>query len=98
MLSRTEERPARVAPGLVMLLLVIVIGLLAVAVIVASIASAADTGAPTTWTWVGLIGGLLLGGLAALMALGLFVVQPNQGAVLILFGRYIGTVRRDGWF
>jgi regulator of protease activity HflC (stomatin/prohibitin superfamily) len=40
----------------------------------------------------------LVVGLAAFVALGLFVVQPNQAAVLILFGRYIGTVRRDGWF
>jgi regulator of protease activity HflC (stomatin/prohibitin superfamily) len=60
--------------------------------------AAARSGEPTSWIWGGLIGGLLLIALSALMALGLFVVQPNQGVVLILFGRYIGTVRRDGWF
>jgi regulator of protease activity HflC (stomatin/prohibitin superfamily) len=27
---------------------------------------------------------------------GLFMVQPNQGAVLQLFGRYVGTVRKAG--
>jgi regulator of protease activity HflC (stomatin/prohibitin superfamily) len=27
---------------------------------------------------------------------GLFTVQPNQGAVLQLFGKYVGTVRRSG--
>ncbi|HSB18238.1 MAG TPA: SPFH domain-containing protein [Bryobacteraceae bacterium] len=27
---------------------------------------------------------------------GLFMVQPNQGAVLQLFGKYVGTVRRSG--
>jgi regulator of protease activity HflC (stomatin/prohibitin superfamily) len=27
---------------------------------------------------------------------GLFMVQPNQGAVMQLFGRYVGTVREEG--
>jgi len=29
---------------------------------------------------------------------GFIVVQPNESVVLILFGRYAGTVLRDGWF
>jgi len=29
---------------------------------------------------------------------GLFIVQPNQARVLILFGRYMGTVKSDGWY
>jgi regulator of protease activity HflC (stomatin/prohibitin superfamily) len=29
---------------------------------------------------------------------GLFVVQPNQARVLILFGRYIGTASEPGWW
>jgi len=28
---------------------------------------------------------------------GLFVVEPNEGRVLILFGKYRGTVRTSGW-
>ena len=98
MLTRTEERPARIAPGLVMLLLVILLGLLGLGTIVWSFVAAVRNGEPTTWTWVGFLGGLLICGLGALVALGLFVVQPNQAAVLILFGRYVGTVRTDGWF
>ena len=40
--------------------------------------------------------GLLL---AVLLSIGLFVVQPNQSKVLILFGKYIGSVKTDGfWF
>ena len=31
-------------------------------------------------------------------AAGLFTVQPNQAVVLILFGSYVGTVRRSGWW
>src|SRR4051812_9574799 len=28
---------------------------------------------------------------------GLFTVSPNEGRVLQLFGRYVGTVREPGW-
>jgi hypothetical protein len=37
-------------------------------------------------------------GLGTLAAVGLFTVEPNQGAVLILFGSYVGTVRTSGWW
>ena len=36
--------------------------------------------------------------LAGLSILGFFVVQPNQAEVLILFGRYIGSVRESGLY
>lgn len=29
---------------------------------------------------------------------GFFVVQPNQAEVLVLFGRYLGSVKHDGWY
>lgn len=29
---------------------------------------------------------------------GLFIVQPNQAEVLVLFGRYLGSVKKDGWY
>ena len=29
---------------------------------------------------------------------GFFVVQPNEGRVLVLFGKYIGSVRDSGFF
>lgn len=34
----------------------------------------------------------------AMWAAGLFVVQPNEARVLVLFGRYIGSVREDGFW
>jgi hypothetical protein len=36
--------------------------------------------------------------LSFLSAAGLFTVQPNQAVVLILFGSYVGTVKRSGWW
>jgi regulator of protease activity HflC (stomatin/prohibitin superfamily) len=32
------------------------------------------------------------------MLIGLFIVNPNQSMVLVLFGKYQGTVRTDGFF
>jgi len=82
MLSRTVERPARVAPGLVMLLLVIVLGLLGLGAIVASIVEAEGSGGVTGWTWAGLVGAILLAGISALLALGLFTVLGRDEADL----------------
>ena len=33
----------------------------------------------------------------ALLLTGFAMVQPNQSKVVVLFGRYLGTVRRTGW-
>lgn len=41
---------------------------------------------------------VLLFPLAGLLLRGFFVVAPNQAVVLTLFGRYIGTVRQNGYF
>ena len=40
--------------------------------------------------------GLLLGGVSFISLVGLFMVEPNQGKVLTLFGAYRGTERREG--
>ena len=34
---------------------------------------------------------------ALVLLAGHFIVQPNQAVVLVLFGRYSGTVKDDGW-
>lgn len=49
----------------------------------------------------GLVPGLLMAGIAVLVVafillFGLYMVEPNQAAVLSLFGKYIGTDRNDG--
>jgi len=41
---------------------------------------------------------LPLGILGFLSGAGLFTVQPNQAVVLILFGSYVGSVKRAGWW
>ena len=80
----TEQRPARVRPGVPML--VTAVGLIAGGVALGVIGD-------TTTAWQ--IGGAIVV-LAALSLPGFFVLQPNASMVLILFGRYIGTENRDG--
>ena len=43
------------------------------------------------------LGGVALAVLAVVLSLGLYTLQPNEARVLILFGRYCGTVRRNGF-
>jgi regulator of protease activity HflC (stomatin/prohibitin superfamily) len=35
--------------------------------------------------------------LAVFLMIGFLVLKPNESAVLTLFGRYVGTVRKDGF-
>ncbi|MBB5233922.1 SPFH domain-containing protein [Deinococcus budaensis] len=79
----SSERPAFGLPGVPAVLLWLVLAALA--------------------AWLIVLGDLLVPGavLAALLALGLigfFIVQPNQAKVLTLFGRYVGTERRNGFY
>lgn len=44
-----------------------------------------------------LIAAVLLLGLFIFSCAGFFALQPNEGRVLVLFGRYVGTVRESGF-
>ncbi len=43
------------------------------------------------------VAGLLLIVLALLLSKGLFTLQPNEARILVLFGRYVGTVKTSGF-
>ncbi len=80
-------RPARTRPGILGVLIALV-GLVVIAAGIVGVAAVA-------WPLVFLIP---IGGLAFALALpGQYLVQPNEALVLILFGRYRGTVERPGW-
>ncbi len=81
-----KENPSRSLPGIPMLLLLIA----AVGVGAWLIASSAEDG---TLGWIAGIA-LVLG--AIFLMLGLYKVEPNQAAVLDLFGKYVGTVKDNG--
>ena len=46
---------------------------------------------------IGAIGASVFGLAGLLLLIGMFTVGPNEGRVLQLFGRYVGTVRDEGW-
>jgi len=48
------------------------------------------------WWWVA--SGVFLAVVNVILLIGFFVVNPNESRVLVLFGRYRGTVRRNGFF
>jgi regulator of protease activity HflC (stomatin/prohibitin superfamily) len=92
--TQNQERPVRAASG--WLLLFVNLALYAAA-IWAFIAGVASTKAHGPGGWLILVGiaGLILAGV---VSGGFFTLQPNEGAVLILFGAYKGTVRDSGFF
>jgi regulator of protease activity HflC (stomatin/prohibitin superfamily) len=82
-----KETPIRSLPGIPMLL----------ALLAAALAGG--------WTLLdalqsdgvsGILGGALVLALSGLGLVGLYMVEPNQSAVLSLFGKYVGTVRDNG--
>ena len=84
--AASAQRPARTLPGLAVL--VVVVLLLAAAVALAGL----------TFTVPGVVAGTLLGIVAIVVAAGLIVVEPNEAKVLVLFGRYTGTVDQPGFW
>lgn len=89
MQTSNHEQPARAANGWVGLLINLILyvtGLLLIGV---------GAGSHLPWLAVLAVGVLIL---AVLMSCGFFTLQPNEAAVLVLFGAYKGTVRDSGFF
>ncbi len=71
----------------------LVVALAGGALFVAGVAAKASTGSPNVLL---ILAGLLLAALALVALAGLYTVQPNQAAVVSLFGKYVGTVKDNG--
>jgi regulator of protease activity HflC (stomatin/prohibitin superfamily) len=90
-----RERPVRLPNGWMMLFLLLALLLADVALVVFAIKDGVETvGHPDV--------GLLVLGIVSLPVLiilltGLFTLQPNEARVLLLFGKYKGTVRESGF-
>lgn len=83
--SRSTERPAATANGILMLLL----GLMLLVVGPVSVAHDPDTTVRVVLGVVAVLVGLLL-------ICGLYSLQPNEGMAIMLFGAYRGTDRKTG--
>src|SRR5687768_13363034 len=85
-----KEQPMRSAPGIPVLLVLIAV---AIAAFVLFVKGVQGTGNPN---WPYAVVGFFLGVIASIAACGFFMVEPNQAAVVSLFGKYIGTVKEQG--
>ena len=85
----SSEREVSSLPGWGMLPVTLLLPLSGVAVF----AHFAPVGRP-----LGVLCGVALVLLGVLSLFGYFTLQPNQARVLVLFGSYRGTVRRDGFY
>ena len=85
-----KEQSIRSFPGIPALLLLIALGAFAIYLFVMG---AKGDGIPNPSM---LVAGLVVGGLAAVALGGFYMVEPNQAAVLSLFGKYVGTSKDQG--
>ena len=82
-----KETPIRSLPGIPMLL-ALMAGTLAGAYLIVAGVQAGSV--------LQVIGGSLLAVVAMFCLFGLYMVEPNQSAVVSLFGKYVGTVKDNG--
>src|SRR5437588_194513 len=94
-LTTNRESDVIVQRGAIMLPTVILLELGSLALFIYSIAQSENNGGHPIWLLfiVGLLGMIL----AAVLVAGFFTLQPNEARVLVLFGRYKGTVRTSGF-
>lgn len=107
-----SDRPMRALPGGVGLLAILLTLAAAVTLFVSGINALESAsrfpripfGVPNPVSLFDRLGPLwmILGGLLFIVGLimfnGLFIVQPNQAEVVTLFGRYLGSIKEDGWY
>lgn len=92
-MTRSRERPGSAYNGYMMLA---IFAALTVFVIYLVFNAIPDDGAARA-AKIAFVGTLVLGALSVLIgAIGFFMIQPNQAAVITLFGEYRGTVRKEG--
>jgi regulator of protease activity HflC (stomatin/prohibitin superfamily) len=82
-----KENPTRSLPGIPVLLVLIVALLFGAFLGINGMRVAGPS-------WVA--AGVLVAALGGFCLLGLYMVEPNQAAVLSLFGKYVGTVKDNG--
>ncbi len=82
-----KEQPIRSLPGIPMLLAL----LLATGGCAYVSVTGFQAGSPLP-----IFGGLAAGLVAMFLLFGLYMVEPNQAAVVSLFGKYVGTVKENG--
>ena len=90
---RSQERPARAFNGYLMLAVLVV----AIVFIVWQVSTGRPPDGSANDDYFAFAGKLAAAGFIALIvSIGFYMIQPNQAAVLSLFGAYSGTDRTEG--
>ena len=89
-----KEKPIRSLPGIPYLIGVLLLAILAVWLIATGVGPDPEVAGPVSVFRI--IAGVIVGIAAFLSLIGLYTVQPNQAAVVSLFGKYVGTVKDNG--
>ena len=104
-INRYEERPAKAYSGFTMLLTVLLVFAAGTALMVLGIVElvryAAEMNNEDAVSALGMV--MLFGGILAIVAgsflcAGFKVLNPNEALVLTLFGKYYGTLKKDGFY
>lgn len=82
-----KENPTRSLPGIPVLLALLAAAAVGVFILI---------GGATSVSPLVVTAGMLVTGISCFCIAGLYMVEPNQAAVLNLFGKYIGTVKDGG--
>ncbi|NTV78388.1 MAG: SPFH domain-containing protein [Clostridiales bacterium] len=94
--KNVEEIEMKAKNGLAMLLVITLGCLLSVGLIIYS-SILLGNGAAVLGT-IGMVVGILAICILPIMYAGLKVINPNEALVLVLFGKYQGTLKRDGFY
>ena len=89
-----KENPIRSLPGIPFLLGVLIVAAFSVWLFATGIGSDPDNNGAASPARI--FAAILLAFTAFLSLIGLYTVQPNQAAVISLFGKYVGTVKENG--
>lgn len=93
-----KENPIRSFPGIPVLLVLLAVILACAGALYLGVVSISEEGAlfGVATTIALMVGPIVVAALSLLGLIGLYMVEPNQSAVLSLFGRYVGTVKENG--
>ena len=94
-----QEKELKPKNGFAMLFLVILLGIAAIAMFVVGIIRLTQEGdAVTAPSLVLFVGAFLVMFAVMIMCAGFRIVGPNEAIVLTLFGKYVGSVKKEGFY
>ena len=98
MQNQYEEVALRPASGMAVLVINTLLMLGSVVLIIYAIMQLSGYGFDRLWVAAIIAASIYLAILGPILYVGLRIVKPNQALVLALFGKYIGTIKHEGFF